>query len=78
MLSIEKRRVIMIAANRIYANVVFLKWRTHLAVGNVHRFRATETRTKITDNQDVGTRYPTIHRIPDNPGQFAVNVPANP
>ena len=76
--TVEKRRVVVIAANRVYANVIFLKSRTHLAVGNVHRFWAPETRSKVADNQDIGARYPAIHCITDKSGHFAVNVPANP
>ena len=76
--SIEKCRVIVIAANCVYANVILLKRGTNLSIGDIHRFRATETCAKITHNQDIGTRYPAIHCIPDKPGQFAVNVPANP
>jgi hypothetical protein len=63
--TIEKRRVIMVAANRVYANIIFLKSSMHLAIGDIHRIWTTETSAKITDNQDIGTRYPTIYRIPD-------------
>ncbi len=76
--SIEKCGVIVIAANRVYANIIFLKRGTNLSIGNIHRFRATETHSKITDNQDISARYSAVHRISDKPGQFAVNVPANP
>jgi hypothetical protein len=37
----------------------------YLAIGDIHRIWTTETSAKITDNQDIGKRYPTIYRIPD-------------
>ena len=35
-LTVKKHRVVVVAANRIYADVISFKSRTHLAVGNVH------------------------------------------
>ncbi|OWV21713.1 hypothetical protein B7982_11440 [Fibrobacter sp. UWB2] len=65
MQAIEKQWIVVIATNRVYANIIFLKSSMHLAIGDIHRIWTTETSAKITDNQDIGTRYPTIYRIPD-------------
>jgi hypothetical protein len=65
MQAIEKQRIVVIATNRVYANIIFLKSSMYLAIGDIHRIWTTETSAKITDNQDIGKRYPTIYRIPD-------------
>ena len=51
--AIEKRRVIVIAADSVQAYVIHFESRANFAIADIHRIRATEACTEITNNENI-------------------------